>query len=275
MGPARGSSSRQGFFGQKAVNISRAWIGALDAAQDRGEACVWMGWSWQRRFLAQTSPVLLTRRSSAACRAVGMLASRVVGGNHAWGARQLWEGVGVTGTMSNANFPGWSPEPVGAPRPSLLTQLRQREPAGSSVRAGSAAGAARCRGARQYRLCGTGQGHGKRCQLSPTGALPRSSWRRQGAPHHRLCTPTSLKHHRGLIQPQQLVLVGLGLMVGVCVVYNPTSPALSPTRGVLANGSEGSEPNGGMWRWGRRCGHSPGWAIAAAAAATSPERGLW
>lgn len=88
------------------------------------------------------------------------------------------------------------------------------EPAGSSVRAGSAAGAARCRDARQYRLCGTGQGHGKRCQLSPTGALPCSSRRRQGAPHRRLCTPTSPKHHWGLIQPRQLVLVGPGLMVG-------------------------------------------------------------
>lgn len=72
---AGGAALSKAFFGQKAVNIFRAWLEPRFRVKR-----VWMGWSWQLHFLAQTSPVLLTRRSSAAFRAVGVLALRVAGG---------------------------------------------------------------------------------------------------------------------------------------------------------------------------------------------------
>lgn len=95
MGPAKESSSQRGVFGQKAVNIFRAWL------EPRfGVKRVWMGWSWQLHFLAQTSPVLLTRRSSAAFRALGVLASRVAGGTRSL----VPGGFGERGVSG-----GWSP----------------------------------------------------------------------------------------------------------------------------------------------------------------------
>lgn len=121
----RGSSSPQGFSGEKVVNIFRAWREPRFRVKHVG-----MGWAWQLPFLAQTSPVLLTRRSSAACRAVGALALRVAGGTR---VLAVSGGRRVTGTGSDGHSPGRSPERVGAPRPFLLTQLQQRGLLGSSV----------------------------------------------------------------------------------------------------------------------------------------------
>lgn len=104
-------------FGQKAVNILRGWL-----QPSFGVKRVWMGWSWQLRFLAQTSPVLLTRRSWAAFRAGGVLASRWLEAPAALGRR------GVPGTGSAAK-----PWDGHAPRPSVLKPPQPRGAPGSSV----------------------------------------------------------------------------------------------------------------------------------------------
>lgn len=166
---------------------------------------VGMGWAWQLPFLAQTSPVLLTRRSSAACWAVGVLASRVAGGTR---VLAVSGGRRVTGTGSEGHSPGRSPAHVGAPRPFLLTQLQQRGLPGSS---GCFPSRSKVRGCPTVLALRDGAGTGQMLPAEPDGS-PASLL---------LALPESPAPGLAPIQLPQLVLVGPGRRVGVRVVHSP------------------------------------------------------
>lgn len=185
-------------FGQKAVNILRGWL-----QPSFGVKRVWMGWSWQLRFLAQTSPVLLTRRSWAAFRAGAVLASQWLEAPAALGRR------GVPGTGSAAK-----PWDGHAPRPSVLKPPQQR-----------GARAAACERVLQPEQQGagvpsnTGSAGTRQTLPAEPGGSSASFLPPLAAPWHRQ-NSTGAGAERGLIH-----------LCRVCVV--PADPALSLTQGAL------------------------------------------